>query len=309
MSDSADINNKIQEPDAEHANIRQKKILKIGFIKAVIIAFIAAILLKTFILEADKIPTTSMENTLMAGDIVLINKASYSVNTPRYIPLTYIGIPHFRLFALGRPEHNDVIVFKFPGFNNQLYPGSDVDYIKRVIGCPGDTVKIVNRVVYINGVRQIPPRTAIISKSDIKKKGIRGYEIYPPHKNWNEDNYGPLVVPYKGEVIDINPENIPRWQAIIDRELNKKAVSVEGSVITINGTPVRKYTIQKNYYFVLGDNRSNSLDSRFWGFVPDDDIIGKAVLIYWSYIPDAVNNNLTDFFRSVRWNRIFKVIR
>ncbi len=96
---------------------------------------------------------------------------------------------------------------------------------------------------------------------------------------------------------------------MIDREFNKKAVSVEGSVITINGTPVRTYTVKKNYYFVMGDNRTNSLDSRFWGFVPYDDIIGKAVLIYWSNIPDVAVKNISGLFDSIRWKRIFKLIR
>ncbi len=309
MAEPDNTNYKSEAQAARQPAAGQKTVLKTGFIKAIILAFVIAVLIKSFLIEADKIPTTSMENTLLAGDIILINKASYSMDTPMYIPLTYIEIPRLRLFQISKPRHNDVIVFKFPGFNNQLYPGEDVDYIKRIIGCPGDTVSIVNRIVYINGKKQIPPHLAIISKSGIQKKGIRGYQIYPPGKNWNEDNYGPLTVPYRGEVIAINAENISRWQALIDRELNRKAVSVEGSVITINGTPVRNYTIKKNYYFVLGDNRTNSLDSRFWGFVPFDDIIGKAVLIYWSHVPDAAVKNISDFFDSVRWNRIFVTVK
>ncbi len=216
MPESDDIN-KIETPSRQQPAFEQQKIFKMGFIKAILLAFIIAVLFKTFLIEADKIPTTSMENTLLAGDVVLINKASYSLDTPAYIPLTYIEIPRFRIFQFDLPQHNDVIVFKFPGFNNQLYPGEDVDYIKRVIGCPGDTVKIIDRIVYVNGIKQVPPHSAIISESGIRKKGIRGYKIYPPGEDWNEDNYGPLTVPYKGEVIGVNPVNISRLGSI-DRQ-------------------------------------------------------------------------------------------
>lgn len=309
MSGSDESNFKTEEPDTGGRDKGRKRTVKTGFIKAIIIAFVAALLLKSLFIEADKIPTASMENTLMAGDVVLINKSSYSIHTPRYIPLTYIEIPFFELIQISRPKRNDVIVFKFPGLDNQFLPEESVDYIKRIVGCPGDTVQIINRVVYINGRKQVPPATALISNSGIEEKGARGDRIYPPGKDWNEDNYGPLQVPFKGEVIKINPENIMRWEAIIDRELNKKAVSVEGSVITINGTPVRSYTLKKNYYFVLGDNRSNSLDSRYWGFVPYDYIIGKAVLIFWSNNPDTGIQSISDLFKAVRWDRIFKPIR
>ncbi len=308
MSEPDENYYKTGEPDAEGKDKGKKRIDKTGFIKAVIIAFIAALLFKSLFFEADKIPTASMENTLMAGDVVLINKAAYSVHTPRYIPLTYIEIPFFKLIQISYPRPNDVIVFKFPGLDDQFSPEESVDYIKRIAGCPGDTVQIINRVVYVNGKKQIPPAAALISYSGIEEEGSRGDGIYPPGKDWNEDNYGPLQVPFKGEVININTQNIMRWEAIIDRELNKKAVSVEGSVITINGTPERSYKLKKNYYFVLGDNRGNSLDSRYWGFVPYDDIIGKAFLILWSNNPDAEIHGITDWFKAVRWNRIFKTV-
>ena len=304
MSEADNIYSNPVVPEEKKQNVGQAKFLNKEFIRAVIIAFIAALLLKIFFFEADKIPTASMENTLLVGDVIGVNKAAYSIHTPRYFPFTYFEIPSVSLIPFGKPQHNDVIVFKFPGFDDQVYPDEDVDYIKRVIGCPGDTIKIVNRVVYINGIKQALPANALISKTDVTGKDIKDERIFPPGKSWNGDNYGPLVVPKKGEVININSKNILEWEALIDRELNNKAVSVEGSVITINGTPVRNYTITKNYYFVLGDNRTNSLDSRYWGFVPDDNIIGKAVLIYWSQNQDVSSG----IFHSIRWNRIFTFV-
>ena len=92
-------------------------------------------------------------------------------------------------------------------------------------------------------------------------------------------------------------------------KLGEKAVQEEGTVITIHDKPVNKFTLQNDYYFVLGDNRENSMDSRYWGFVPSNFIIGKAEIIYWSVDPYNQNKNVKNIFNSIRFNRILSVIK
>jgi signal peptidase I len=286
--------------------INRGKLLRYLF--TIIIAFAIALFVRSFFLEAYKIPTGSMENTLLPGDFILVNKAAYSISTPSTIPIINLRIARTRLISLHKPNRNDVIVFEFPGNADELNPMTEDNYVKRVIGEPGDLLQIIDKEVYING-RKIPnPPQVLFNLSDTRIEGKGGKGIFPPEKNWNKDYYGPITIPYKGLSIDINPKNFKEWGIIIDREFGKKVVREEGSVITINDRPVRKYKFKKDYYFVMGDNRDNSLDSRYWGFVPEDKIIGKAFIIYWSRDINKPVYNPGDFFKSIRFKRMFKVI-
>jgi signal peptidase I len=297
-------NNNTEEKTAAS---NKRGILK-KYLFTLLLTFIMALLIRGFILEAYKIPTGSMENTLLPGDFILVDKAAYSLSTPRMIPILNIEIPKIELIKLDKPERNDIIVFEFPGNINELNSPNGENYVKRVIGEPGDLLQIYDKKVYINGKRIQNPSSALIDSSDIIMEGERSKGIFPPGKNWNKDNYGAIFIPYKGLTIDINIKNIKEWQMIIDREIGKKAVRVEGTVITINDKPVRNYKFKKDYYFVLGDNRDNSLDSRYWGFVPEDKIIGKAFLIYWSVNLDNPVSGIGDFINSIRYKRLFKTV-
>ena len=277
-------------------------------LKYFLIALISALILKSFFIDAFKIPYASMENTLLVGDYILINKAYYSVSTPHYIALLNLWLTSYPLIKFKNPKKNDIIVFKFPGYSSEVIPSENTSYIKRVIGLPGDTVQIINGLVYINGRRISQPENAIFTSSILDENGSIDDRIFPGNKDWNNDNYGPLVVPKKGENVHLTPYNIAEWEILIDREFGYKAVSSEGSVITIGHKPVRDYTVKKNYYFVLGDNREDSMDSRYWGFVADDLVIGKAVIIYWSWDSFKSVNNFTDILKPIRLNRIFKII-
>jgi signal peptidase I len=278
------------------------------FLKYIIIAFVLALVLKSFFVDAFKIPTASMENTLLVGDYVLIDKASYEIKTPHYIPVINYWIPSYSLISLSEPDRNDVIVFKFPGYPNEFEPSENSSFVKRVIGLPGDTVQIKNENVYINGQMISQPADAILPPAPINKKGIIDDRIFPQNRNWTNDNYGPIVVPKKGMEIRLNAKNIINWEALIDREYGYKAVSVEGTVVNINHQPVRDYTIRKNYYFVMGDNREDSMDSRYWGYVADDLIIGKAFMIYWSWDSFKPVGKWYDFLKPLRLERIFKIV-
>jgi signal peptidase I len=285
----------------------RKKRKGCGCLKSLILLLILFAIIKAFFIDFYKIPTGSMEKTLLIGDYIMINKFSYNISTPHNIPFTEIDIPHVNLVNIRKPEINDVIVFEFPGQLNEYYPPVPFNYVKRLIGKPGDTVEIIDRVVYVNKVRLSNPSGNVFN-TEIIKKGKKDPLLFGLGKNWNIDNYGPIRVPKRGDIIELNRDNIGCWGNMINRELERKTVSTEGSVITIEGIAVKNYTIRKDYYFVLGDNREDSMDSRYWGFVPADAILGKALLVYWSWDPYISFINIGELYKSIKWNRIFKTI-
>jgi signal peptidase I len=305
VTNNASIDSEKQAQVRKTNKTTSKKFKKYFYV--VLIVFFIVFFLRTFIIEAFRIPTGSMENTLIPGDFIIVNKAAYSFHLPRNIPVFNLEAKRIKFFNLGEPERNDVVVFKFPdNYQNKYY--LNFYLVKRVVGEPGDVVQIINKEVFVNGKKVKLPGTALIDSSNVSFYGRREHGIFPEDKNWNRDNYGPITVPKKGLTIALNNKNINEWQTLINQEHGKNAVSVEGTVININGKPVRKYTFKKNYYFVLGDNRDNSLDSRFWGFVPKDYIIGKAEIIYWSWNPGKTSS-LINRFSTIRFNRMFSTIK
>jgi signal peptidase I len=277
------------------------------FFKIIILAILVAVLLKAFIIDAYKIPTGSMENTLLVGDFIIVNKLAYSVSTPRNIPMTEIPVKSYKLLSYSKPDRGDVIVFEFPGGRHELTPPTRVNYIKRVAGLPGDSIQIIKKSVYVNGRLSSEPNSLKIDGST-ETNGKTDAGIFYSGEKWNKDFYGPVVVPKKGGVIQLDLANIEAWGMVINRELGRRAVSVEGTVITIDGRPVKEYRFTKDYYFVLGDNRDDSMDSRYWGFVPEDYVIGEALLIYWSWYSASQNTDLVKIFDSVRLERILTII-
>lgn len=201
--------------------IRKKSTLR-EYAESIIIALVLALVIRTFVIQAFKIPSGSMEPTLEIGDHLLVNKFIYGIK----IPFTSIN-----LFPWKSPQRGDVIVFIYP-----LDPGKD--FIKRVVGVGGDTVSIVNKKLYINGV-EAPDPHAVYRENSVLLGELQKL-----------DNFGPVTVP-------------------------------------------------KESLFVLGDNRDHSFDSRFWGFVPLKDVLGKAFTIYWSW------NSQRSL---VRWNRLGHLI-
>ncbi len=187
------------------------------WVKDIVVALILALIIRTFIVQAFRIPSGSMIPTLLVGDHLLVEKITY----------------RFR-----EPKRFEIIVFKFPLDKSK-------DYIKRVIGLPGDEIKIVNKEVYVNGKKLDEPYVQHTDPNVI------------PAQFSPRDNYGPVTVP-------------------------------------------------KGHLFVMGDNRDNSYDSRFWGFVPEKDIVGKAFIIYFSC--DSKSFFSLRCFTHIRWRRIGKLI-
>ena len=125
---------------------------------------------------------------------------------------------------------------------------------------------------------------------------------------WSLDNFGPLYIPKEGDKITIDSLNLPIYsKAILHFEGNEDA-KVEGGKLYIDGNVVSEYTFKQNYFFMMGDNRHNSQDSRIWGFVPENHILGKGLLIWWSVAPAGPDGGISDIFSRVRWSRIFKLI-
>ena len=279
------------------------------FVESLLFAGIAAFFIITFIVQNTRIPTGSMEDTILVGDFVLVNKFIYGAESTKYIPFTQIEIPHFRLPAIRKPRRKDIVVFEFPGMRHQLYSDDrGVNYVKRCIGLPGDTIQVINKVVYVNGKQFWIPTHAIYVSGYPESKDVVDPRIFPIGMPWNADNYGPLIVPKKGYTIKLTPENVEMWAMTINREFGKIVVSQSNNQVTIEGKPVTSYTFKKDYYFMMGDNRDDSLDSRYWGFVPDNNIVGEAFITLFSWDRDIP---FTDIFRllgSIRPDRILLIL-
>jgi len=275
--------------------------------EAMKIAFLFLIITSS-IIESSTVPTSSMEGTILVGDRMLINKFIYGSATPRYIPILDIKLPYFQLPSIREPQKNDIIVFEYPGDRDELFPEELTHYVKRCVAVQGDTIKIINKVVFINGKEFLIPAYIKYLSPITKSKKVIEENIFPKGSGWNGDNYGPYVIPSKGDEIILTIENIEKWRTIIDREFGERVVNVKGSKIIINGKVTNSYTLQKDYYFMMGDNRDNSLDSRYWGLVPRDKIVGQPIMCYWSWDSNIPFSQPFDLINSIRLNRIAKLI-
>jgi signal peptidase I len=303
----------------------------------------------------------------------------------------WIRLPYYRFPGLTDVKHGDAVVFNYPDgdtvalkIQNQSYYALVRDYgrqrvwndkfnfgevvarpvdkrenyIKRCIALPGDTLQIIDQIVYINGVEQENPRLAqfkyyvktsgarlssrLLDRLDITEevmmsgpgdyyltltaeaaeelkanpevlevrkiiqpKAYRQEFIFPFDANfpWNVDNFGPLYIPKAGESVKITTDNISLFERIITAyELND--LEIRNNRIFINGEETEEYTFNLDYYWLMGDNRHNSADSRFWGFVPNDHIVGKAVFVWLSLDP-----NKPLLGGKIRWNKVFRTVK
>ncbi len=139
----------------------------------------------------------------------------------------------------------------------------------------------------------------ILEQPGQRAPGIYGGDVYA----WNRDNYGPLLIPQKGATIPITKQTIALYGPLIERYEDNGRVERTPTAIRLGGKPITSYTFKQDYYFMMGDNRHNSEDSRYWGFVPEDHIVGKAVFVWMSIDPVP-----GDIWHKIRWNRLFRVI-
>jgi signal peptidase I len=287
--------------------IEENKTSYKDFIKEICILLGIFLVLNSFVLASFEVPTGSMEDTVMTGDFLFVNKFLYGGTSPRTIPFTGIRIPWFRIPGFREVKRYDVIVFEFPGNREEVNPDF-VYYLKRCVGLPGDTVEIRNKVLYTNGIQQPLPKYLKFENLYTTPSGIKNDYIFPPLANFNEDNYGPIVVPKVGDTIELNDANYYiDWKIFIEREGHK--TNLLGNVVTIDDKPVSKYIVERDYYFGIGDNRDNSLDSRFWGFIPKENIVGTPMIVYWSWNPNIPLYDVFNKLSSVKLGRIFTIIR
>ncbi len=288
--------------------ITPKKKSKIHVVLEFVVMIIIVLFIKSTLLEASLVPTSSMENTMMAGDFLIVNKFVYGGSTPRYIPFTNLRLPYINFPKFKNPERYEILVFEYPG-NRDVYSNEEVvHYVKRCVGIPGDTLQIINRVLFVNGEEFKRPPNINYMKPRSYPSEYTDPSIFQVGKKWNSDFYGPLVIPSKGDEINLSIDNIQEWETFINREHQKDVVDIRGNQIHINNQPASKYVVKDDYYFMMGDNRDNSLDSRFWGFVPRESIVGSPLLVIVSW---DNNYGLTQPFKllgSIRLNRIAKLI-
>lgn len=234
--------------------------------ESLVVTVILAIFGTTFVVQAFKIPTGSMETTLLIGDHLLVNKFCFA-----YQPRPLRSVLPYRDIRRG-----DVLVFKFPGSEESQEPGEH--FVKRVIGLPGDRIRIEHRRVYVNGQEIYEPHVHHTYVDQLRP----GDDFPPPVSatmSWTENAHGYI----QGGELVVPPDN----------------------------------------YFVMGDNREQSWDSRFWGFVPREIVSGRPLLIYWSfetprdeYTHTSVGDRLVQtadlvihFFSKTRWRRAFQFVR
>jgi signal peptidase I len=269
---------------------KQKKSIIREYVESIVVAVVLVMfIIRPFIVQAFRIPSGSMEDTLLVGDFLLVNKFIYGAKSLDRIPLTKIDIPYFTLPALTEPKPGDIIVFRAPH-------EPDKDFIKRCIAVPGQTLEIRDKKVYIDGEWMTDPP---------KVKYITNYSI--PQSAGLRDNFGPTRVPAKGDTLRFNALNE------YEIELLRMYLGYEGEVFQkrnggyiLNDRNADYYVMDQDCFFMMGDNRDNSRDSRFWGWLPRRDIRGEALILYWSWNSDPP---LYDIFHKVRWGRIGWLIK
>jgi signal peptidase I len=285
----------------------------VAWVKSLAWALVMVTIINGLAIGGFVVPTGSMESTVMAGDLLFVNKAIFGPSTPQIIPFFNIPLPFYKLPALKDPEQGDVIVFIFPGNRDDRESTEFTYYLKRCVAVAGDTLQVIGGRVYVNGTEYpLPEHAQYMSMSAELRAATYEHDrlrTFPAGRNWTRDDYGPLRIPKKGDVIQLSQANIREWATFIRREGHE----VNEALLTIDSAPATRYVVERDYVFGMGDNRDNSEDSRYFGFIPEDNVVGTPMIVYWSWAPDdPVRGTQMTFLErlgSIRWSRIGTIIR
>ncbi|KAF0162253.1 MAG: signal peptidase I [Ignavibacteria bacterium] len=296
----------------KNSKVDFKEILKWKNLKKYLIeygrlALILFIITSSFV-QGSRVPTPSMETTIMTGDFLLVNKLAYDLTTPRNIPFTNIALPFSQLIKWNDPKRGDIVVFEFPGYRDEIKNAAIENYVKRCVAVPGDTVEVRNKVLFVNGKEAPIPMHAQYVRNYALPENFVDTETFPKGIPQNSDNYSPLVLPKKDDVIKLTSSNFEQWKTFIDREFERDVVFLRDGKVFVDGKETCEYKVRDDYYFMMGDNRDISLDCRFWGFVPRRNVVGKPMIAYWSWDSNIPTANIFELLASIRFNRIGKLV-
>ena len=249
------------------------------YFESLVVTVIMALFGMTFVIQAVTVPTGSMQNTILIGDYLLVNKFVFA---PGGKPLP--------LLPQKEIERGDIIVFKYPG--NSVDPASDrahgitkyqVNYVKRVIGLPGETVEFRGNQVFINGT--LLPETRLVAEGDVRDNSEVPNRVFDTQEG-------------------------AKWSVMYSKESMAFAAKGEALTSQMNfGVAGKTMKVPDDSYFVMGDNRNNSEDSRYWGFVNRDLVIGRAMFVYWSCDRKASDEGALGCVTHPRLSRIGKLIK
>jgi signal peptidase I len=373
-----DSKTKFVGPSGSEEYKKQRKLSKSKeWWDAILFAVIAATIIRWFFIEAYTIPTSSMEKSLLVGDFLFVSKVNYGARvpmTPISFPFAHHTMPivktksylqwwkirYIRLPGLQKIKNNDVVVFNYP--MEDLAPfyrpvDKKENYIKRCVGISGDSIKVINRDLYVNNkLVKLPPRGqyryfVTTDGSGFRKKYLHGINIseimetgnpneymvwmtseamsklkalpavrqiqpaiepagesnpnvFPNDTSfkWNLDFYGPIYIPKKGAIIPMTSRNYKIYERTIRVYEHNPTLEAKDGKFYLEGKEITSYKFKMDYFWMMGDNRHNSQDSRIWGFVPEDHVVGKALFIWLSWDKDG------EGIKKIRWNRLFNGI-
>jgi len=281
----------------------------VSWAKTIIGAIIVVMILNGLLIASFVVPTGSMERTVMTGDFLFVNKFKYGPSTPQVVPFLNLPLPFYKFPACNDPEKGDVIVFIFPGNRDEVKAKEFQYYLKRCVATAGDTLQVINKKLYVNGKFQPLPKYGKYEQFT-RESPYDKFRTFPVGAGYTANNYGPIRIPQKEDKIRVTPDNWRQWEFFIKREDHD--ISFNGQSVLIDGKPDNQYTVERNYCFGMGDNRDNSLDSRFFGFIPYENVVGTPMIVYLS-LPDRDEigrpYSLFERILHMRVNRIGKIIK
>jgi len=256
-------------------------------LRIVVPVLLLLVLVRACVVQPCAIPfgSPSMRSTLLEGDVILVSTLAYHLRSPARLPFTDITVPRIDLPGLSQLERGDVVVFDHTDMRDGL--AVTEQYVKRCVAIAGDTVQLVDGRVTVNG-REVPPA---IPEED-RRIAADTARVLLLFRRGN-----PVVMPKEGESIPLDSLRAELWRPLIEAE--GSSVAYRNGIVLIGGLPATRYQVRHNHFFALGDNDANSRDSRVFGPVPYDALVGQAWIIYWS----------RDGEGSIRWNRIGRAVR